>query len=75
MGREPAARLLPWTGPEGKPCYLFTDDGGGYVSKVADQIEFVQLGMGAELLGHAEALFGRPASRRLPARLSLDSAD
>ncbi|WP_405597765.1 hypothetical protein OG741_14480 [Streptomyces sp. NBC_01410] len=60
MGREPAARLLPWTGPEGKPCYLLTDKGGGYISRVADQIESVQLGMGAELLGHAEAIIDDP---------------
>ncbi|HET6358534.1 hypothetical protein [Streptomyces sp.] len=60
MGIEPAARLLPWTGPEGKPCYLLTDKGGGYVSRVADQIESVQLGMGAELLGHAEVILDDP---------------
>ncbi|MEU2114901.1 hypothetical protein ABZ567_04425 [Streptomyces sp. NPDC016459] len=50
-----AARLLPWTGEEGKPCYLL-GDGGGYVSRVADNIESVQLGMAADLLGHVEDL-------------------
>lgn len=44
-------RLLPWTGPEGKPCYLDTDDREGYMSRLADHIESVQLGMAAELLG------------------------
>ncbi|MFB7078807.1 hypothetical protein [Streptomyces sp. NPDC056308] len=43
-------RLLPWTGPDGKPCYLSTDDRGGYVSRLADNIEAVQLGTAAELL-------------------------
>ncbi|MGW1101658.1 hypothetical protein [Streptomyces sp. NPDC002540] len=43
-------RLLPWTGPEGKPCYLSTDDPGGYMSRLADNIEAVQLGTAAELL-------------------------
>jgi hypothetical protein len=48
-------RLLPWTGPEGKPCYLH-GDGAGYVSRLADQIESVQLGMAAGLLDHADEL-------------------
>jgi hypothetical protein len=46
-------RLLPWTGPEGKPCYLSTDDRGGYMSRLADNIEVVQLGTAAELLDQA----------------------
>ncbi|WP_326694992.1 MULTISPECIES: hypothetical protein [unclassified Streptomyces] len=45
-------RLLPWTSPEGKPCYLSTD-GRGYLSTLADSIETVQLSMGQELLEHA----------------------
>jgi hypothetical protein len=45
-------RLLPWTGPEGKPCYL-VGDGTGYLSRVADTVESVQLGMAGELLDHA----------------------
>jgi hypothetical protein len=49
------ARLLPWTGTEGKPCYLITD-GTGYLSRVADTIESVQLGMAGELLEHAADL-------------------
>lgn len=50
--RADAARLLPWSGAEGKPCYL-VGDGTGYVSRVADTIESVQLGMAGELLDHA----------------------
>ncbi|MGW3112731.1 hypothetical protein [Streptomyces sp. NPDC001091] len=46
-------RLLPWVGPEGKPCYLSTDDRGGYLSRLADNIEAVQLGFAAELLEQA----------------------
>ncbi|MFE9254701.1 hypothetical protein [Streptomyces sp. NPDC006879] len=46
-------RLLPWVGPEGKPCYLI-GDGHGYLSRVADNIERVQLGMAVELLDHAD---------------------
>ncbi|MEV6316483.1 hypothetical protein [Streptomyces sp. NPDC051776] len=50
-------RLLPWPGPEGKPCFVSTD-GSGYVSRLADQVEAIQLGMGADLLDHAESLLG-----------------
>ncbi|MGC0331909.1 hypothetical protein RKD23_004899 [Streptomyces sp. SAI-170] len=46
-------RLLPRSGPEGKPCYLSTDDRGGFMSRLADNIEAVQLGTAAELLEHA----------------------
>ena len=50
-------RLLPWAGPEGKPCYLSTDDRDGFMSRLADGIESVQLGSAAALLEHAgEAL-------------------
>ncbi|MEU1495382.1 hypothetical protein ABZ456_34685 [Streptomyces sp. NPDC005776] len=50
-----AVRLLPWTGPEGKPCYVL-GDGNGYVSRMADDIESIQLGMAGDLLGHASGL-------------------
>ncbi|MFB7547954.1 hypothetical protein [Streptomyces sp. NPDC056154] len=46
-------RLLPWSGPEGKPCYLSTDGRGGYMSRLADNIEAVQLGTAAQLLQQA----------------------
>ncbi|MFH8471697.1 hypothetical protein [Streptomyces sp. NPDC018000] len=48
-------RLLPWTGEEGKPCYVLRD-GTGYVSRMADGIESVQLGMAGDLLDHAADL-------------------
>ncbi|MGY3056008.1 hypothetical protein ACVWZD_000244 [Streptomyces sp. TE3672] len=48
-----SARLLPWSSPEGKPCYVI-GDGTGHVSRVADNIESVQLGMALELLDHAD---------------------
>jgi hypothetical protein len=46
-------RLLPWTGPDDKPCFLSTDDSGGYMSRLADNIESVQLGTATELLDQA----------------------
>ncbi|QQC90261.1 hypothetical protein [Streptomyces alfalfae] len=51
-------RLLPWSGPDGKPCYLSTDDSGGYISRLADNIEAVQLGTAADLLERASKVLG-----------------
>ncbi|MFG2643555.1 hypothetical protein ACGFYP_21595 [Streptomyces sp. NPDC048370] len=50
-------RLLPWAGPDGKPCYLSTDDDDSHMSRLADNTEEIQLGMAAALVAHAlEAL-------------------
>lgn len=58
-------RLLPWTSPEGKPCYL-SSDAQGYLAGLADSIEAVQLGMGRELLDYAREV-ARPGARFLSA--------
>ncbi|THA72172.1 hypothetical protein E6P78_02510 [Streptomyces sp. A0958] len=54
-------RLLPWTGAGGKPCYV-VGDGTGYVSRMADDVEDIQLDMANELLGHAADLLADDAS-------------
>ncbi|MFE9443850.1 hypothetical protein ACFYO2_33820 [Streptomyces sp. NPDC006602] len=46
-------RLLPWAGPDGKPCFLSTDDGDGPMSRLADNMESVQLGRATELVDQA----------------------
>ncbi|MGX1029488.1 MULTISPECIES: hypothetical protein [unclassified Streptomyces] len=51
-------RLLPWSGPDGKPCYLSTDDSSGHMSRLADNIEAVQLGMAADLMEQVSAVLG-----------------
>ncbi|MFD3539739.1 hypothetical protein ACFWUQ_09600 [Streptomyces sp. NPDC058662] len=68
------ARLLPWTGTDDKPCSLISD-GTGYLSRVADNIESVQLGMAAELLDHAADMLAdskvtTPQLRYLAARMA-----
>ncbi|WP_018089615.1 MULTISPECIES: hypothetical protein [unclassified Streptomyces] len=75
MTTPPKPRLLPWTSPDDKPCYLFTDRVGGYVARYADDVEALQLGMGIGLLEHAGDLIGDPAAdarqlRYLSAQLS-----
>lgn len=62
MNPARSVRLLPWS-TEGKPCYL-AGDGSGYLSRVADNVESVQLGMASELLDHtAELLADQKATR------------
>ncbi|MCX4963311.1 hypothetical protein OHA98_00480 [Streptomyces sp. NBC_00654] len=56
-------RLLPWSGPGDKPCYLSTDDPASYMSRLADGIEAAQLGTASELLEEAsEALDNQATS-------------
>ncbi|MFG2889876.1 hypothetical protein [Streptomyces sp. NPDC048248] len=57
MSAPQGTRLLPWSTPEGKTC-LLVGDGSGFVSRVADSVESVQLGMAGELLGHAADMLG-----------------
>ncbi|WP_078970382.1 hypothetical protein [Streptomyces natalensis] len=47
------ARLLPWTSPDGKPCYLLASDGTGYVARLADEMEAEQMSSAAELIEEA----------------------
>ncbi|WP_404829825.1 hypothetical protein [Streptomyces arboris] len=47
------ARLLPWTGLGGRPCYV-VGNGTGRVSQAADKVEAQQLSMALELLDHAD---------------------
>ncbi|MFF1730881.1 hypothetical protein [Streptomyces sp. NPDC058247] len=50
-------RLLPWSNLDGNPCYLLGDGtGSSYLSRVADNVESVQLDMAEELLNHAADL-------------------
>ncbi|MER5256097.1 hypothetical protein [Streptomyces sp. NPDC002855] len=58
MTSQNELRLLPWSGPEGKPCYLSTDDSDGHMSRLADNVEAVQLGMAADLLEQAQEELG-----------------
>ncbi|GEB58910.1 hypothetical protein [Streptomyces gardneri] len=46
-------RLLPWSGPDGKPCYLSTDDDSSHLSRLADNTEALQLGLADDLMRHA----------------------
>ncbi|MFB7835579.1 hypothetical protein [Streptomyces sp. NPDC056056] len=43
-------RLLPWSGPDGKPCYLSTDDNSSHLSRLADTTEAIQLSLATDLV-------------------------
>ncbi|GHG18458.1 hypothetical protein [Streptomyces hydrogenans] len=46
-------RLLPWSGPDGKPCFLSTDDDSSRLSRLADILETTYLNQATEVLDHA----------------------
>ncbi|MFJ3901787.1 hypothetical protein [Streptomyces sp. NPDC090025] len=55
-------RLLPWA-RDGKTCYLSTDGGPNSVlSRLADEMEAVQLGIGANVLESAHKVLSDPKS-------------
>ncbi|MEU0806677.1 hypothetical protein [Streptomyces sp. NPDC005970] len=60
MNVSTGLRLLPWSDPDGKPCYLASDGGDSLLSRRADVIEAMQLSMGSELLRRARALLDAP---------------
>ncbi|MGW2346122.1 hypothetical protein [Streptomyces sp. NPDC001661] len=45
-----SARLLPWPGENGCAAYLVTDNPDGYLSRLADRIEYEQLADAREVL-------------------------
>ncbi|BCL21355.1 hypothetical protein ACPCBX_33410 [Streptomyces tuirus] len=58
----PPPRLLPWPSLDGKPCYLVTDDNFSRLSRLADELEAVQLATGADVLDLARSVLDDPAS-------------
>lgn len=61
-------RLLPWPSPEGNPCYLVAGSEGGYLSRLADDMETAQLAMGADVLSHARKVLDDPMSPQAEVR-------
>ncbi|MEU8780771.1 hypothetical protein [Streptomyces sp. NPDC048637] len=67
----PGLRLLPWETPAGNPCYLSTDDSGGYLSRKADEMEAEQMRDGAAVLADAEEVLDDPTTGPLTLRVTL----
>ncbi|MFE6688162.1 hypothetical protein ACFVFQ_17000 [Streptomyces sp. NPDC057743] len=49
-------RLLPWSSLDGKPCYLVSE-GGGFLSRMADEMEEAQLVLADGLIEDARRVF------------------
>jgi hypothetical protein len=54
-------RLLPWTTPDGRPCYLSSDGDGSKLSRMADEVESELLASAAYVLTAAKSLLDDPA--------------
>ncbi|MEV0602293.1 hypothetical protein AB0I82_23740 [Streptomyces sp. NPDC050315] len=61
MSQAHRIRLLPWVRSDGKPCYLSTDETSGYMWQLADNMEAIQLNMGAALIEHVDEVFNAPS--------------
>ncbi|MFE0414183.1 hypothetical protein [Streptomyces tendae] len=62
MTPRAALRLLPWLSADGKPCFLAPGDGGGFVSRLADETEVRQLAEGLDVLRSARGVLDDPVS-------------
>lgn len=60
---EPRTRLLPWTGSLGQRCYVIEDGTGhGTLSRIADRVEAVQLGLAGQLHERAWEVLATPTA-------------
>lgn len=67
-------RLLPWTTPEGNPCYLSTDDSRSLLSRLADDVEAAQLDSGEQVLAGARAVLSDRKAGERAVRFALTRA-
>ncbi|MEU3255437.1 hypothetical protein [Streptomyces sp. NPDC006997] len=64
-------RLLPWTTPEGKPCYLSADGPGSLLSRLADDVEEAQLASGEQVLAGSRAVLADARAGERAVRFAL----
>ncbi|MFF7895490.1 hypothetical protein ACFZDI_27040 [Streptomyces sp. NPDC007907] len=67
-------RLLPWTGADGKACYLSTDDPDSLLSRLADDVEAAQLASAETVLAGATAVLRDPKAGERAVRFALTRA-
>lgn len=67
-------RLLPWTGADGKACYLSTDDPRSLLSHLADDVEAAQLASAEQVLAGARSVLGDPKAGERAVRFALTRA-
>ncbi|GAA4096176.1 hypothetical protein GCM10022284_37390 [Streptomyces hundungensis] len=66
-------RLLPWSGPDGKPCFLSTDGPAGHLSRLADEMEVHQLDSASALVAEGLEMISNDETER-PALEGLTTA-
>ncbi|KUL24450.1 hypothetical protein [Streptomyces regalis] len=71
MSAPDELRLLPWTAPDGKPCYLSTDSDRSRLSLLADDIEAAQLDSGEQVLHGARAVLADAKAGERAVRFAL----
>ncbi|MEU9570290.1 hypothetical protein AB0D62_10425 [Streptomyces massasporeus] len=67
-------RLLPWTGADGKACYLSTDDPDSLLSRLADDVEAAQLASAETVQAGATAVLHDPDAGERAVRFALTRA-
>ncbi|MFB8778007.1 hypothetical protein [Streptomyces broussonetiae] len=67
-------RLLPWTTPEGKPCYLSTERSDSLLSRLADDVEEAQLATGDQVCAGARAVLADAKAGERAVRFALTRA-
>ncbi|MFJ7338346.1 hypothetical protein ACIQU3_12615 [Streptomyces sp. NPDC101110] len=67
-------RLLPWTGSDGRPCYLSTDDPDSLLSRLADDLEAAQLASAEQVVAGARAVLDDPKAADRAVRFALTRA-
>ncbi|NUP19157.1 MAG: hypothetical protein HOZ81_24295 [Streptomyces sp.] len=74
MSSPEELRLLPWTTPDGNPCYLSTDTADSRLSRLADDMEAAQLDSGEQVLAGAKAVLTDTKAGERAVRFALTRA-
>ncbi|WEH40306.1 hypothetical protein [Streptomyces sp. AM 2-1-1] len=67
-------RLLPWNSPEGRCCYLSTDDPGSRMSRLADDVEAELVACGEDVLAGAREVLADESAGEGAVRFALKAA-
>ncbi|MEU1086629.1 hypothetical protein ABZ401_07290 [Streptomyces sp. NPDC005892] len=67
-------RLLPWNSPEGKRCYLSTDNPDSRMSRLADEVEADLLACGEDVLAGAREVLADESAGEVAVRFALRAA-
>ncbi|MEU2586537.1 hypothetical protein ABZ612_26955 [Streptomyces avermitilis] len=73
-GTSEQLRLLPWTTPDGRPCYLSAASDHSRLSLLADDMEAAQLDSAEQVLAGAKAVLADPKAGERAVRFALTRA-